>query len=134
MGKQTDAKTILVVDDDADYRLQIETLLCQRGFKVITAPGQQQAIDLLDDSTPDLAVVDLMMEHDDSGFIVSHHIKRKDASIPVILLTGLTSETGIEIDADTDEERSWVKADVVLDKPIRIEQLIREINRLLKDA
>ena len=51
--------------------------------------------------------------------------------LPVILATGMVSETGIEFDAATAEERSWIKADTVLNKPLRYEQLKKEIDRLL---
>jgi CheY-like chemotaxis protein len=61
-----------------------------------------------------------------------YHIKRKDPGIPVVLLTAVTHQTGLEFDAVTDEERSWVKADAMLAKPVRFEQLEREIERLLK--
>ena len=40
---------------------------------------------------PDLAIVDLMMEYKDSGFALCYHIKKKDPSIPVILVTAVTS-------------------------------------------
>jgi hypothetical protein len=40
-------------------------------------------------------------------------------------------ETGIEFDAQTPDERSWIKADTLIQKPVRPEQLIREIERLL---
>ena len=127
-------KTILVVDDDSDYLLQLRMRLKAAGYEVITADGQQHALEVLEKQMPDLAVVDLMMEHPDSGFVVCHHIKKRDPAVPVILVTGLTSETGMEFDAETDEERSWVKADVVLDKPIRFEQLQREMERLMRGA
>jgi len=127
-------KTILVVDDDSDYLLQLRIRLEASGYEVTTADGQQNALEVLEKRMPDLAVVDLMMEHPDSGFVVCHHIKKRDPTVPVILVTGLTSETGMEFDAETDEERSWVKADVVLDKPIRFEQLQREMERLMRGA
>ena len=127
-------KTILVVDDDSDYLLQLQMRLEAAGYEVITADGQQRALEVLEKQMPDLAVVDLMMEHPDSGFVVCHHIKKRDHTVPVILVTGLTGETGMEFDAETDEERSWVKADVVLDKPIRFEQLQREMERLMRGA
>jgi hypothetical protein len=50
----------------------------------------------------------------------------------VLLVTGVTSETGFEFDAQTSEERSWIKADGLLPKPIRYEQLIGEVKKLLK--
>jgi CheY-like chemotaxis protein len=123
---------VLIVDDDEDYLLQVATHVRNSGYDVVTAGGQAEAVELLGRKTPALAIVDLMMEHNDSGFFLCHHIKRMDASIPVILVTGVTAETGIELDSDTEEERSWIKADAVLAKPIRFEQLDREVNRLMK--
>ena len=79
---------------------------------------------MLAQTRPDLAIVDLMMEYKDSGFALCYHIKKKDPSIPVILVTAVTSETGLEFDAATEEERSWVKADAMLAKPLRFEQLL----------
>ncbi len=59
-------------------------------------------------------------------------MKKKYPGMPVVLVTAVTSETGLEFDAATDEERSWVKADALLAKPVRFEQLKREIERLAK--
>jgi len=73
------------------------------------------------------------MEHSDAGFALAYHIKKKDESIPVILVTAVASETGLEFDVATNEERSWVKADAFLAKPIRFEQLLAEIKKYLKD-
>jgi CheY-like chemotaxis protein len=126
-------KTILVVDDDVDFLFQISTFLEKAGFKVLGADGQKHAEETLGRVRPDLAVVDLMMENVDGGFALSYHIKKKDPSIPVIMVTAVTGETGMEFDAATDEERSWVKADAFLSKPVRFEQLLGEIDRLLRE-
>ncbi len=125
-------KTVLLVDDDIDFltgmRLQFEGA----GFKVLPAESQKQAEEILKTNRPDVAVVDLMLEHADGGLALCHHIKKSDASIPVIIVTGVTTETGIEFDAATGEERSWVKADAFLSKPVRFEQLFTTIERLMK--
>ena len=125
-------KTILVVDDAADFLTQHKIYLESLGYTVITAESQHQAEEILKTVRPDLAMVDLMMEHVDGGFTLCYHIKKIDAAIPVILVTGVSSETGIEFDASTQEERSWVKADVMLAKPVRFDQLKRELERLMK--
>ncbi len=125
-----DKRTILVVDDDEDFLTQQELLLSRAGYEVVIAHGQAEAEELLQERRPDLAIVDLMMEHMDGGFALCYHIKKTDSSIPVILVTGVTRETGIEFDAATDEERAWIRADAMLTKPIRFEQLQREIRRL----
>ena len=132
MGTDHTKKTILVVDDDEDFLLQQKMQLTGAGFKVLTAESQAEAEEVLLEAQPDLALVDLMLEDMDGGFSLCYHIKNVYPSMPVILVTAVTSETGLEFDATTEEERSWVKADVVLAKPIRFEQLKREIERLLK--
>lgn len=123
---------IMLVDDDVDYLVTMRMQLENVGFEIQTADTIEGARELLTTSKPALAIVDLMMERVDDGFRLCYEIKKLDASIPVILVTGVAAETGLEFDTATKEERSWIKADVVLDKPIRFEQLHREIQRLLK--
>jgi CheY-like chemotaxis protein len=124
-------ETILLVDDDEDFLFQLQFQLEKAGYKIVKAQTQDDAKSILQSMRPDIAVLDLMMERMDAGFVLSYHIKQIDPTIPVILVTGVTSETGLEFDAATGEERDWIKADIVLAKPIRIEQLLREIDRLL---
>jgi CheY-like chemotaxis protein len=128
---QYQGKSVLVVDDDVDLLEQMSIQLRQLGFEVIAAESQSAAEELLEKCRPDLAIVDLMLEHEDSGFILCHRIKQRDAGIPVVLVTAVTSELGFEFDAETNEERNWVKADALLNKPVRLEQLNGEIRRLL---
>ncbi|MFP4054504.1 MAG: response regulator [Phycisphaerae bacterium] len=125
------SKTILVADDDVDFLTQLKVQLQAAGFEVISAGGQAEAERLLEETTPDLAIVDLMMENQDGGFALCYHIKKRNPDVPVVLVTAVANETGLEFDASTDEERSWVKADAMLAKPIRFEQLRKEIDRLM---
>ncbi len=134
MDAKDRAKTILVADDDVDFRTQLVVQLGAAGFRVVAAEGRAAAEELIAQTRPDLAVVDLMMEEMDGGFALCHHIKKLDPTIPIILVTAVAGETGHRFDAATDEERAWVKADVLLAKPIRFEQLRREIDRLLKET
>jgi len=127
------AKTILLVDDDLDYREQMQMQLEAAGYTVNAADSLSAARTLLEKQRPDLALVDLMLEEMDGGFTLCYQIKKMDKNIPVLLVTAVTSETGLNFDAATEEERSWVKADGVLAKPVRFEQLQREIKRLLKE-
>ncbi|MBN2011361.1 response regulator [candidate division KSB1 bacterium] len=128
-----DKKTILIVDDDIDFLTQMQIHFSEHNFNVITAEGQKRAEAILQKQLPDLAIIDLMMEDVDGGFALAYHIKKMNSFIPVIIATAVSSETGMEFDATTEEERSWVKADVFLAKPIRFEQLLREVNRLLAE-
>ncbi|MEL7565588.1 MAG: response regulator [Clostridiales bacterium] len=124
-------KTILIVDDDPDFLEQTVFVLQQAGYETVSAEGEKEAETLLENMHPDLAIVDLMMENQDSGFVLSYHLKKKYPETPVIIATSVTAETGIHFDAKTLAEKEWVQADAVLDKGIRYEQLLGEIKRLL---
>ena len=124
-------KTVLLVDDDDDFLFQHRLLLEKAGFDVVAAHGSQEAEDWLAQRRPDLAVVDVMMESPDAGFTLCHRIRKLDPAIPVIIVTSVNSETGLEFSLSSDEQRSWIKADSLLAKPIRFEQLMREIERVM---
>ncbi len=126
-----DKATILVVDDDIDILEQTCLILRSAGYKTLQANGESEARELLKSSRPDLAILDLMMEHMDSGFILSHQIKKMDPAIPVIIISAVTSQTGMHFDTSEKNERSWIKADVFMAKGVRPEQLIGEVERLL---
>ncbi len=122
---------ILLVDDDEDFLFQHRIQLENAGFLVRTATSRAQAEEAMAIFAPDLAILDLMMEEHDDGFVLSHHLKRAVPNLPVILVTAVTSETGLTFNPASATERAWVRADAVLAKPIRFEQLKREIDRLL---
>jgi two-component system, OmpR family, response regulator ChvI len=125
-------KTVLIVDDDLDALEYEQIVLEQAGFKVVRAESRQEAEEWIAGDHPDIAVVDLMMETPDAGFVLCYHIKKRYPETPIIMLTCVEAETGVEFDAATREERSWVKADALLKKPVRQEQLVSEVNRLLE--
>ena len=126
-------KRILVVDDDPDILEQVALELRQEGYQVTEAGGQTEAEKVLEKGNPDLAVVDLMMENMDSGFVLCHCIKRRDPATPVIILTAVTAETGFDFDVTSAMEQSWIKADLLLDKPVRGEQLRSAVKKLFKE-
>jgi two-component system, OmpR family, response regulator len=125
-------KTILVVDDDQDILEQMKMHIEGFGFEVVTADGQVEAEKLIETMKPDLALIDLMMENKDSGFILSYRIKKKYPDTPVIIATAVTSETGLMFSVESEEDKNWIKADLYLEKGLRPDQLHREINKLLK--
>jgi two-component system, OmpR family, response regulator len=131
MTQPNDKPTVLLVDDDDDFLFQQRLQLEAAGFTVVAAQGRTEAEAILKETRPDLAVLDVMMEDPDAGFVLCHHIHKKDPSIPVILVTSVNNETGLDFDMATESDREWIKADAWLAKPIRFEQLRCEIDRLL---
>lgn len=123
--------TILIVDDDIDILEQTKQHLEMAGYETIRAENQKEAEEILESMKPDLAVLDLMMENPDSGFVLSYKIKRKFPDVPIIIVTAVTCQTKIPFGPVSPKDYSWIKADVVIEKEIRYEQLIGEVKRLL---
>ena len=125
-------KTILIVDDDPDLLDQMSLNVRNFGYETITACCQKDGEEVLKTIRPDLAIVDLMMENQDSGFILSYKIKQRYPDVPVIIVTAVTSVTGLKFSLETGNDKKWIKADKYIEKGIRPDQLHREINKLLK--
>lgn len=123
---------ILVVDDDPDYLFQTVAVLEKAGYEVISADNQKEAEEILSSLKPDIAVLDLMMEQPDTGFILCYKLKRKYPDVPVIIATAVSKETGLSFGLNTEQERRWIKADLYLEKGLKAEQLEKEIKKLLK--
>ena len=123
--------TILLVDDDMDYIFQTRIKLEKYGFKVITAESQHEAEQIITKIRPDLAILDLMMENEDSGFILSYKMKKKYPDVPVIISTAVATETGITFDITDENNRKWIRADAFLDKAVKTEILYGEIVKFI---
>ncbi|MDO4586045.1 MAG: response regulator [Planctomycetia bacterium] len=122
---------ILFVDDDPDFRAEYRPELEAAGYEVIEADGEVHARELLAKESFDLAIVDLMMEKADSGFTLAFEMKKANSKLPIIMVSAVNSEMGLHFSLETEAERSWIKADAFLNKPIRFEQLKYELERLL---
>ena len=126
-------KKILAVDDDFDLLEQMTAVLTTAGYEVTAAEGRAAAEDAMLRMKPDLAILDLMMEEKDSGFVLSHQLKTLYPGMPVILLTAVAGATGLSFAAQNEDARSWIKVDRIMDKPVRAEQLKAEVRRLLQE-
>lgn len=124
-------KRILIVDDDIDLLEQYKTLLEPRGVEVYSAENAEEGYKLFKEIKPEVAIVDLIMEEHDSGFVLCHKIKKTELGkkIPVFILTSATYETGYKFSISTSEEQKWIKCDGLMNKPIVINELVANINK-----
>ena len=122
-------KKILLVDDDLDLLEQNKMLIESKGYEVITANSGKEGFEVFKKAKPDDCVVDLIMEEHDSGFILCYRIKRDDygKTIPVFILTSATYDTGFKFGASTSEEKEWIKADALLNKPVIIDEFVQKL-------
>lgn len=128
-------KKILLVDDDIDLLEQNKVLLESKGFQVETAESGKEGIEKFNKMKPDAAIVDLIMEEYDSGFVLCHRIKKTDhgEKIPVYILTSATYDTGYKFASETDEERQWIKCDGILNKPVVVDELIAKFEKFVEN-
>lgn len=91
MSDSADAKgRILVIDDEADIRESLETLLEMEGYAVESGVDGGEGLRKLDKSRFDLVLLDLMLP-DRSGMDVLADIRAKDQETPIIMLTAYGS-------------------------------------------
>lgn len=122
-------KTILFVDDDRDFLSSQSIYFSSRGYQVLTAEGGKEALKLLEKEVPDIIILDLMMEHFDSGFTLGHQIRKIERlkNVPQVMLSGVASATGRRFDREGEGLEKWSKLDAFLDKPITGKQLLKVI-------
>lgn len=125
-------KHVLIVDDDVDFVKLYSLFLRNKGLKVTAAYSAAEALETLKGESPDVVVLDVMMEHFDSGFNVSRAIKEGHPDLPVILMTAIGSETGLDFEPKDDEERNLLHADAFLDKSASPEDLLRKIREIVR--
>jgi CheY-like chemotaxis protein len=122
-------KKILIVDDDMDFLEMHTAVLKNRGYDVVTARSSKECLVVLEKGRPDLVVLDVMMEQFDAGFELSKKIKKMYAGLPVMLLTSIGHQTGLEFSSSTAVLKE-TGADILLDKPVSPETFVAEIENL----
>jgi CheY-like chemotaxis protein len=128
----SEKKTVLLADDDPEQIYQVSHYLKQWGYDVVAVSSRKEAERYLQDHCPDLAILDLMMEEEDSGFILSYRIKKCNPEVPVIIATAVTAERGISFDLASPGSDTWIHADHYLEKGFRMDQLKSVVENLIK--
>ncbi|MFN8627522.1 MAG: response regulator [Candidatus Binatia bacterium] len=81
------AARVFVIDDDADMREALQSLLESVGLEATTFPGAQQFLDRYDPATPGCMVLDIRMPGM-SGLDLQGTLTMRGIDIPVIIVTG----------------------------------------------
>ena len=80
-------RSLLIVDDERNLRMQLAKAMERRGFAVSTAESVEEGMAVAASTPPAYAVVDLRLE-DGSGLDVVHALRRARPGVRVIMLTG----------------------------------------------
>ena len=120
----SEAKRILVVEDDDVARELVRRTLARRGYEVTTAADGIEAYDLALKLMPDLIITDIQMPGADGA-----HFVRRVRDTPGLLITPILVTTGYGTGSATLTLAQG--ADAFEPKPVDPESLLRSVERLL---
>jgi len=115
--------TILAADDDPQLLRLISRNLQLEGYDVLSASDGQQALELIENNSLDLVLLDAMMPKMD-GFTVCYRV-REFSAVPIIIITARGQ--------DQDKVRGLdLGADDYLTKPFSVDELLARVRAVLR--
>ncbi len=118
---------ILIVDDDPDIIEAGKLVLEREGFEVDGAANRAEGLAKLEETKPDLMILDVMMEEPDDGLNMARELRRKGHTLPIIMLTSVNAAMGLNIDKDEE----MVPVDEFQTKPVEPATLVATVKDLL---
>ena len=118
---------ILVVDDDPDVVESVKLYLEKEGHTVEAGYNREEGMQAVEKETPELLILDVMMEQPDDGFAMAQDLRRMDIKVPIVMMTSIGKITGL----DYDKDGSVVPVDVFLEKPVDPAKLVETVATLL---
>ena len=87
MDEQT--PVILYVEDDSDYRDMVRAILEANGYRMVGAATAEDGLHAFDRESPDLVLVDLMMEEIDAGTNLITRLRAAGCEAPIYMLSSV---------------------------------------------
>lgn len=126
---------ILIVDDDPDMVLAARLCLEGAGHTVIEASNGAEGLEKLKSESPDLIILDVMMDSTTEGFQLALKLRSPDPTsefapyrhIPILMLTAIHSTTPLRFGPDED----YLPVEAFVDKPLDPDDLVQKVESLL---
>ncbi len=118
---------IAIIDDDKDIVETTGLVLEANGYDVIKAYDPDEGYKIVKEKSPDLIILDVMMDEPDDGFFLAQKFRREGITTPILMYTSISKAIGMEFG-----KSDIVPVDDFVEKPISPEELLEKVNKLLK--
>lgn len=115
---------ILVTDDDKNIRRYLCAVLTAAGYKTRSAASAMEALELMEEYTPDLLILDIMMPGMD-GYALTNLLRECHSDLPILMLTAKQLPENIK-------QGFLVGTDDYMTKPVDEEEMLLRIKALLR--
>jgi DNA-binding response OmpR family regulator len=112
--KRRKTKKVLVIEDDVPLRGFMAERLLDLGLDVVETGDGLKANDLITEHKPDCIVLDVMLPGK-SGMQILEDLRKTDTTTPVVVLTTLSGEGGLKLEATKHNAVFLNKADTALE-------------------
>ncbi len=123
MTEKTEAKKILIVDDDKEVLRILEMLLKREGYTLLCACDGEEAIQLAQKFQPDLVLLDFLMPKMDGSRTFAELRQRLGKDTPFIFITA----TSLRLSPELAESKQFV----YLPKPVDFDKLMEAVRSVL---
>jgi len=123
-------KKILLIDDDKDFLFATKLILEKGGYEVFLAEDGKSGVEMWKSVSPDLAIIDMMMETWGEGFSVLKKIRATDTGkdTPLFMLSAVDLQGPYQ---SFEPPAEFPKVNRVLHKPVKADDLLGYIAQAL---
>jgi CheY-like chemotaxis protein len=123
-------KKILLIDDDKDFLFATRLILEKGSYEVFLAEDGKSGVEMWKSVTPDLAIIDMMMETWGEGFSVLEKIRATDTGkdTPLFMLSAVDLQGPYQ---SFEPSAEFPKVNRVLHKPVKADDLLGYIAQAL---
>jgi CheY-like chemotaxis protein len=120
-------KTVLVIDDDADFQVSVRSLLEAEGYAVVAGTSGREGLRRLLDVRPDVVLLDVMMESTTEGYGVSELIKHGEEyaavrDVPILMVSSIQESPDERFPRSPDVD--MIRPDRYITKPLDIPRFL----------
>jgi CheY-like chemotaxis protein len=130
-------RTVVLVDDEEDIVLYLQTALEDAGFRALTASNAAEGLELIRQKIPDVVCLDILMPGE-SGLSLYQRMRQDDKlkDIPVLISSALnvSKELGDIAFSILPDGTNVPEPDGIVEKPVTAEQFVAAIKKLIRNG